>query len=63
MITRIATAAEQQSSSSTEITNKVGNINEISHKNTEDLDEINSSADELNTVVTELKRAVSVFKI
>ncbi|MGE4267776.1 MAG: methyl-accepting chemotaxis protein [Deferribacterales bacterium] len=63
MITRIAAAAEQQSSSSTDITSKVGNINEISHKNTEDLDEINSSADELNNVVTELKRAVSVFKI
>jgi methyl-accepting chemotaxis protein len=63
MITQIAAAAEQQSSSSSEITCKVSNINEISHKNTEDLGEINSSANELNNVVTELKRAVSVFKI
>ncbi len=63
MITQIAAAAEQQSSSTGEITDKVANINGISHKNTQDLEEINHSADELNNVVTELKKAVSVFRI
>ncbi|TCK59804.1 methyl-accepting chemotaxis protein [Seleniivibrio woodruffii] len=63
MIGRIASAAEEQAATSEEITCKVGNINEIAHKNTDDLEEINSSAAELNSVVTELKKAVSVFRI
>jgi len=63
MITQIAAAAEQQSSSTSVISDKVNNINEISHKNSDDLNNISSSAIELNNVVNELKKAVSVFRI
>lgn len=63
MITQIAAAAEQQSASTAIINDKVNSINDISHKNSDDLNAITRSASELNNVVTELQRAVSVFKI
>ena len=63
MVIQIATAAEQQSATTNEISTSVDYISGITDANARQLELINGSAAELRAVADDLKAAVSAFKL
>lgn len=63
MVTQIATAAEEQATTTNAIASSVDNINVISQANAEELNRINESAATLNSIAEDLKRLVAVFRV
>ncbi|AJE02792.1 methyl-accepting chemotaxis protein [Geobacter pickeringii] len=63
MVIQIATAAEQQSATTNEISTSVDYISGITDANARQLELINDSAAELRAVADDLKAAVSAFRL
>ncbi len=63
MVRQIATAAEQQSATSEEISNNIAGIAEVAGENSEGVKQVSIATEDLARVAEELKAMVSEFKI
>ncbi|VAW37470.1 Methyl-accepting chemotaxis protein I (serine chemoreceptor protein) [hydrothermal vent metagenome] len=61
MVRQIATAAEEQSATSEEITSNITGIAGIAEENSDGVKEVSSAADELNRIAEDLKMLVGTF--